>query len=101
MIRFTSTQDVQVRNEDVLLDQLNAFTKRTGIDVLPALGDTVRRVAEGPNGGLEGTLYLTSDLQSNPYWTTETPTDWPHGLIVAQYVILFDNGTEADLLPDA
>lgn len=93
MLRFTRVVDVQVRDEDVLLGKLTEFTRQTGRDVLPDLLDAIRRV-----GGDEGTLFLTSDLQGTPYWTTEEPIGWPHGLIVAQWVVIADHGNEVDVI---
>ena len=93
MFRFTSVTDVQVRDEDVLVSQLTEFTKRTGQDVLPALGDTVRLL-----GTDEGTLYLTANLQGIWYWSTEEPPEWPAGLVVARWALIADHGTETDVL---
>lgn len=93
MFRYQSTFDFQVRDQDVLLEQLSQLTNHLGVDYLPALAETIRRV-----GGQSGTLYLTEDLQRVAYWSTDEPADWPMGVIIAQWHLLEDHGGEVDRL---
>lgn len=97
MLRFTTVTDVAVRDEDVLLDQLTQVRDRTGVDALPDLIDTIRRVTGGDTPD-EGVLYLTNDFNGVVYWSTDEPADWPQGMVIARWAIIAEHGTEVDRL---
>jgi hypothetical protein len=99
MLRFTTVTDIAIRDEDVLLGQLTRVRDHTGVDALPDLIDTIRRVTRGDTPD-EGVLYLTHDLQGVVYWSADEPTEWPLGIVIARWTIIAEHGTEVDRLGD-
>lgn len=97
MLRFTTVTDVAVRDEDVLLGQLTRVRDETGVDALPDLIDTIRRLTRGDNPD-EGVLYLTADLQGVIYWTPDEPIEWTLGIVIARWAVIAEHGTEVDRL---